>query len=55
MENLEIISFLGVTPYYFGDSFEKVKTKLSENYKLIDDNSGKRITDGIYSLRFEKR
>lgn len=53
MENLKIVSFVGITPYHFGDSFEKVKTESSENYKLFNDNSGKRMVDGIYSLRFE--
>jgi hypothetical protein len=53
MENLEIIPFIGIKPYNFGDTFENIQKISSKNFKLINDKKGKRLIDGIYSLRFE--
>lgn len=53
MENLQIIPFVGIGPYKFGDSFEDVQNKSSANQELFDDKKIKRIIDGIYSLQFQ--
>ncbi|KIQ16518.1 hypothetical protein RT99_20875 [Flavobacterium sp. MEB061] len=52
MCKLDILPFIGTETYKLGMSFDEVKKNLNDQIQIIENKKGKKIIDGMVSMKF---